>query len=152
MERIINIDINDKHDLYEPYNDNYLNHHLIDYLVKQANNFKKGDQIIIKIDNNATKTKNFETIMKQTLKHELNTYRDRYKKMNIRQGFYTLLGFFILCLAYLIPDSGVWNEVLIIAGTVPIWESLYVEFFKDSELRKKIHVLKLLLNSKIKTI
>ena len=51
MDRVINIDINDKHDLYEPYNDNYLNKDLIDYLIRQGTPFigpvsvREGDYI-----------------------------------------------------------------------------------------------------------
>ena len=59
MDRVINIDINDKHDLYEPYNDNYLNKDLIDYLIRQGMPFKKKDKVTIEVDNNVRKRKNF---------------------------------------------------------------------------------------------
>lgn len=152
MDRVINIDINDKHDLYEPYNDNYLNKDLIDYLIRQGTPFKKKDKVTIEVDNNVRKRKNFEQILKQSLKMEKNRLQQKYKDMNKKQASWFIMGAIIILLGYIISESSALHEIIIVVGSVPIWEAISIELFKDTEIRKKIQVIDLLLKSQIKTI
>ena len=152
MDRVINIDINDKHDLYEPYNDNYLNKDLIDYLIRQGIPFKKKDKVTIEVDNNVRKRKNFEQILKQSLKMEKNRLQQKYKDMNKKQTSWFIMGAIIILLGYIISESSALHEIIIVVGSVPIWEAISIELFKDTEIRKKIQVIDLLLKSQIKTI
>ena len=152
MDRVINIDINDKHDLYEPYNDNYLNKDLIDYLIRQGMPFKKKDKVTIEVDNNVRKRKNFEQILKQSLKMEKNRLQQKYKDMNKKQASWYIMGALIILLGYIISESSALHEIIIVVGSVPIWEAISIELFKDTEIRKKIQVIDLLLKSQIKTI
>ena len=152
MDRVINIDINDKHDLYEPYNDNYLNKDLIDYLIRQGMPFKKKDKVTIEVDNNVRKRKNFEQILKQSLKMEKNRLQQKYKDMNKKQASWFIMGALIILLGYIISESSALHEIIIVVGSVPIWEAISIELFKDTEIRKKIQVIDLLLKSQIKTI
>ena len=152
MDRVINIDINDIHDLYEPYNDNYLHKDLIDYLIRQSTSFKKDDQIIIEIDNNATKDRNFETIMKQSLKKERERLEAKYKDMNKKQFIWFITGIIVIMLSFIIKENNALQEILIVVGSVPIWEAISNELFKDTDVRKKMHVIDLLLKSMIRTI
>ena len=152
MDRVINIDINDKHDLYEPYNDNYLNKDLIDYLIRQGMPFKKKDKVTIEVDNNVRKRKNFEQILKQSLKMEKNRLQQKYRDMNKKQASWFIMGAIIILLGYIISESSALHEIIIVVGSVPIWEAISIELFKDTEIRKKIKVIDLLLKSQIKTI
>ena len=152
MDRVINIDINDKHDLYEPYNDNYLNKDLIDYLIRQGMPFKKKDKVTIEVDNNVRKRKNFEQILKQSLKMEKNRLQQKYKDINKKQASWFIMGAIIILLGYIISESSALHEIIIVVGSVPIWEAISIELFKDTEIRKKIQVIDLLLKSQIKTI
>jgi hypothetical protein len=151
MERVVNIDINDKHDLYETYNDNYLNKNLLDYLIRYSSSFKKNDQIVIIIDNNATWKRNFESIMKQSLQHERERLKLQYRDMNIKQLIWLITGSLIIMISTFLPPSAM-QEILLVLGSVPIWEAVSIELFKDTEVRKKIKTINLLMNSVVKGI
>lgn len=151
MERVVNIDINDKHDLYETYNDNYLNKNLLDYLIRYSSSFKKNDQIVIIIDNNATWKRNFESIMKQSLQHERERLKLQYSDMNIKQLIWLITGSLIIMISTFLPPSAM-QEILLVLGSVPIWEAVSIELFKDTEVRKKIKTINLLMNSVVKGI
>lgn len=151
MDRVINIDINDIHDLFEPYNDNYLNQSLIDYLLRHSATFKKDDQVIIEIDNNVTKERNFETILKQSLKKEQQRLKDMYKDMNKKQTIWFITGCIVMTLSYFLSTSAL-QEILIVVGSVPIWEAISIEFFKDTDVRKKLHIIDLLLKAIVRGI
>ena len=130
MERVVNIDINDKHDLYETYNDNYLNKNLLDYLIRYSSSFNKKDQIVIIIDNNATWKRNFESIMKQSLQHERERLKLQYRDMNIKQLIWLITGSLIIMISTFLPPSAM-QEILLVLGSVPIWEAVSIELFNS---------------------
>ena len=83
---------------------------------------------------------------------EKNRLQQKYKDMNKKQASWFIMGAIIILLGYIISESSALHEIIIVVGSVPIWEAISIELFKDTEIRKKIQVIDLLLKSQIKTI
>lgn len=148
MEKIIEIDILDKHDLVEKYNDQKLASDLISYILEQAMFIKKQDKVKIIIDKKCDIDINVEDIIKNGLKEEYDKLVRIYQLTNIKQVILFVLGITFLFLSSLI-EEGIGKEILLISGWVPIWETIEIELFGDLEVKRKRNILKKLLKSTI---
>ncbi len=148
MEKIIEIDILDKHDLVEKYNDQKLASDLISYILEQAMFIKKQDKVKIIIDKKCDIDINVEDIIKKGLKEEYDKLVRIYQLTNIKQVILFVLGITFLFLSSLI-EEGIGKEILLISGWVPIWETIEIELFGDLEVKRKRNILKKLLKSTI---
>ena len=140
MEKIIEIDLFDKYDLTEKYNE---------YIIEQASFVTKRDTVKIVINKKCSMEQDSIKIITDGLKQEYNKSLKLYHITNIRQLFLLLLGIFFLFLSTLIKEDVIWKEVLLIGGWVPIWETIDIELFSDLEGRRKRIILKRLLESEI---
>lgn len=148
MEKIIEIDILDKHDLVEKYNDQKLASDLISYILEQAMFIKKQDKVKIIIDKKCDIDINVEDIIKKGLKEEYDKLVRIYQLTNIKQVILFVLGITFLFLSSLVGE-GIGKEILLISGWVPIWETIEIELFGDLEVKRKRNILKKLLKSTI---
>ena len=72
--------------------------------------------------------------------------------MNKKQFIWFITGIIVIILSFIIKENNALQEILIVVGSVPIWEAISIELFKDTDVRKKMHVIDLLLKSMIRTI
>lgn len=149
MENKIHIDLKDENDLLETYNENKVSINLINYIIDQAMLIPRKEQMQIVINKKSEINRDCKKMIINGLKEELNKSKRQRKNNNIKQIWLLILGFIFLFLSTLVTEEGIWKEVLIITGWVPIWETIEVELFPDVAGRKKRKIIKKLLNCEI---
>lgn len=149
MEEIIEIDLNDKYDVINKYNEKKVSHEMLDYIIKQARTIKKNKRIKVIINKKCCIDRDVTKMIKEGLKEEYNRSLEKRARNNIKQIIFLFLGIVFIFLSTLIPEQGLWKEILLITGWVPIWEMIEVELFPDVEGRIKRKVITKLLNSEI---
>lgn len=150
MDKVIKINIYDKEDLFEIYNDELISESLIAYLIKEATYIERKDKIKIVIYNKANLKIDIEEKIKEGLKREyLNIIID-HQKNNLIQFFLFVIGVLFLFISTLYTHL-IWHDVLVIIGWVPIWEMVDIEIFTGINGKRLKRVLKRLLDSKFIT-
>ena len=149
MEKLIEIDINNKSDVLEKYNNSKISKELIEYLINEANFLYKKDTIIIKINMNPKINLDIVNLLNAGFKREYLYTIKSHLKNNILQIILFFLGIFFLFLSTQINSSDIWKEILLIGGWVPIWEMIDLELFNDFRGRKRKRILQKLMNSQI---
>ena len=145
MEKIVEIDLAKKEDLYEKYNKNIVSRELINYLVLSTPILKKDDNIKILI-NNETKENDVVRLIKEGLQKEYHDSLNRCYRNNIIQVIYFFIGLIGLYISTLISET-VLKEVILIGGWVFIWALVEIEIFTDRKGRIRRKILKKLINS-----
>ena len=148
MEKIIEIDIVDKSDLVEKYNDDRLSKELLEFILKEATFITRKDKVKIVI-NNKCSALNSVNIIKEGLKDEYAKNLKLWHIMNYKQLFLLVIGLIFLFLSSLIGDAFIWKELLLIGGWVPIWEVVDIELISDIESKRRRIILKQLLNGEV---
>ena len=141
MEKIIEIDLHDKYDLVEKYNENKISNELIKYIIKEAIPIRKNEKIKIVIN---VKCNNINRDCKEFLKEGL---IEEYNK-SIQEHKITDIIIFLF-LSSNINNEVIWKEILLITGWVPIWEVIDLELFSSTKGKGKIKIINKLLNSEI---
>ena len=149
VEKIIEIDINNKADLLEKYNNTKISKELIEYLINESSYINKKDNIIIKINNNTKLDLDIVLSLKKALEEEYNNTIKSHIKNDIVQIIFFFLGLFFLFLSTKITSSNIWKEILLIGGWVFIWEMIDLELFNDFRGRKRKRILQRLIASNI---
>lgn len=144
----IKINLRNEDDLLETYDNSVISSELINYIIDKAMNVNKYSDIKIIVNKNKIKL-DIMSLIQDGLEREYNKSFMNYEKNNIIQGVLFLLGFVILIFSFILGDNGLWHEILLIIGWVPIWEMVHLELFTDFKERKKRAVLKKLMNSEI---
>lgn len=153
MENIIEIDLINEEDVLEKYNNNKANKDLINHIIHEADPFDKKE--IIKIYfNNKTKLKveKYIPIVKKSLQEEYNKCLREIDHNNINQFIYLLIGILLLFISTVFGDAFIFEEIFLIGGWVLIWETIEIELFADTELKKRRTILKKLSKSEIKEL
>lgn len=148
VKETLEIDLNDKYDLVDKYNEKKLSSEMLEYIVKETSQIKKDRSIDIVINKRCYVDTDVTKLIRDGLKKEYDRNLKEYKRNNIKQILFLVLGFLIIFLSTLVNEESIWNEVLLIAGWVPIWDAVEVEILNDVESRKKRKVIKRLLESK----
>lgn len=148
MEKIIEIDLNNKYDLIDKYNEKKISNEIIEYIIKQAK-LLRNKQVKIIINNNCHIDKDITRLIKEGLKEEYDRSLEEHHTNNVKQILFLILGITFIFLSTLIDDGVIWKEVLLISGWVPIWEMIEVELFPDVDGRRKRKLIKRLLHSEI---
>ncbi|MGN1379543.1 MAG: hypothetical protein ACI4XR_04030 [Bacilli bacterium] len=150
MEKIIEIDIHDKYDLVEKYNEDKIANGLIDYVVKESLPINKNEKIKIIIN---IKCKNIDKdcslFLKEGLTQEYNKSLQEHKINQIKEFYLLLLGIIFLLLSRLINNESIWKEILLITGWVPIWEVVDIVLFSNTTGKGKRKIIKKLYESEI---
>jgi len=150
VEKTIEIDVVNKYDLVEKYDEDKISRNLIDYILQQAILAKKYERINITINKKSDIDKDCIKLIKEGLKDEYNRSQWQRKTNNNKQLWMTGLGIFLLFLSFLVKEKGVWKEILLISGWVPIWESIEMQLFPDVEGAQKRRLIKKILNGQMK--
>ena len=150
MENNIKIDIVNKSNLLEKYNENKISRDVIEYLIKEAMLIDRNEKakIIINKDRSLFEH-NCKELIKVGLKDEYKRSIEKQHDNNIKQLYLFILGVILLFLSTIIKEEGIWKEILLISGWVPIWEIVKIEIFPDVEGRIKRKIIKKLLKSEI---
>ena len=148
MERIIDIDLIDKYDFVEKYNEKNVSNELIKYIINEAMYIPKKDKIVIEINKKFPSVKSCKTLIVDGLKREYNESIRLHKLIDIKQWIFFIWGIIALFLSTLFNNE-IIEEILIIGAWVPLWEVIDLEVFADHDERKKRRVLKKLLKSEI---
>lgn len=148
MKQIIEIDINNKFDLIDKYNEKKASKEFIKYIIKKAQQLKNKQEKIV-INNKCNIDKDIAKIIKDGLKEERDEILEEHYTNNVKQIFLLMLGITFIFLSTLIDEELIWKEILMISGWVPMWETIEIELFSDVNGRRKTKIIKKLLNSEM---
>lgn len=146
MERIIEIDLKSKEDLFDRYNKNKVSKELIEYILSEITTYNKNDTYKIIINNSIKGQKEINSLIKEGLIREYNKNIDKYDQNNIRQLIFFIMGIIALFISIL-TDSVILKELADVGVWVLFWYIIEVELFEDKENRKKRNIIKKLLDS-----
>lgn len=149
MEKIIKIDLHDKYDLVNKYDEKKISQELLQYILKQATLAQKYEKIKIVINKKFYMEKDSIAIIKEGLKEEYARSLKERDANNVRQLLFFVLGLIIIFFSTLVPESGIWKEILVISGWVPIWEMVEMELFPDAAGRRERKTIDRILNGEI---
>lgn len=147
----IDIFIENKNELYEKYNKKIVSSELMQYITNRAMNVEKGKKIHLKIH---LKENNYECIevIKNGIKEEYQKNIRNRDTNNMKQILLLLVGIIVLIISTFINTDNILHEVIIIAGWVPIWESIDLELFTDAKEKRRRKILKKLMSAEIEII
>ena len=153
---VIRVDIDNKEDIYNKFNNEQISEELGDYIYNCAKMFPMNKKMIIYINNSVI----FSNEEKDQL---VDAIREYYGLFVRKQMFYTkfnrlkrvvlfLIGILLIVLSdsfshiteFLIP------ELFLIAGWVAIWEAVYSILFVDNKVKLEIKKARQLSNCEIK--
>ncbi len=149
MEKIIEIDITDKYELVQKYNDKNVSKELIEYIIDEAMYIGKKDTIKIVVSKKFQTSKSCKSLIIEGLRREYDESLRLHHLIDIKQYFFLVWGIIALFISSKISDENILKEILLLAGWVPLWEMIDLEIFSDHDERKKRKVLKKLLSSEI---
>lgn len=149
MEKIIEIDLNNKYDYIDKYNEKKISNEIIQYIINQSIYIEKQKKIRIVINRKCEIDNDLKKLLTEGLIEEYNKSIEERSRNNKRQLFFLILGVIFIFFSTLIKERTTWRELLLITGWVPIWEMIEVELFPDDYGRKKRRAIKKLLNSEI---
>lgn len=145
MEKTIKLDITNAENLLERYNEDIINHKLIEYIINKSFYTGKNDKIKIIINNKIKTDIDIKEMIIKSLKEEYIKIEKEYYRNNFIQIVLLILGSIILFLSTLFSQNFILKEILVIGGWVPIWEVMNIELFSDFKgRRKKLIILKLI--------
>lgn len=149
MEELIQININNKYDLIDKYNYEKISDELLKYIIKKTSVIKKNKKIKIIINKKINIEQDSVELVKKGLEEEYIKSIEETHINNIKQLIFLSIGAIFVFIATRIQNRGMWREILLITGWVPIWEMVEIELFPDVYGRRKRKVIKKLLNSEI---
>ena len=109
----------------------------------------KKEKIKIIINKKCMLEQDCTKMIREGLKEEYNKTLEQRRSNNIKQMWLLILGVALLFLSTLITEDGIWKEILLISGWVPIWEMIEVELFPDVDARIERRIIRRLLKSEI---
>lgn len=151
MERVVEIDINSKEDLFEQYNGRKISKSLINYLINTTPRFKKDDTLKVIVYNNMKEDISCAEFIKMALDAEITSNDYKFMYTNRRQIVLLVLGVLILALATIV-DIEIIKEIILIGAWVLLWEMVELEIDDDISNRRKRKVLKKLVASEFEEI
>ena len=153
MKKIIEVDLVNEENIFEKYNKELASKELINYMINEVDPFNKKETINV-IFNNLTKLKEDEYIptIKKTLKIEYEKCVKEIDHNNIYQFIYFLIGIILLLISTLFNFSFVFEEIFIIGAWVLIWETIEIQVFSDTKIKKRKLALTKLMKSQMKEI
>ena len=147
MKKIIEADILDINDFFEKYNKDLVSHDLINYILDNSRDLLDNDEVEIVL-NKAIDLK-LESILRNSLKTKYQEEIKEHYYNNKMQVVYFLIGVIMLIISRILNDRVLIEELFLIGGWVLIWQTVEIEFFRDTLNHKKRKILKKLINSKI---
>lgn len=151
MEKILEIDINDKEDLFEKYNEKKISKELIKYIIDNTPKFKKDDKIKVIINNNLKDKMFVSELIKKELDSEVDRNEYKFTYNNRKQIVYFISGVAALVLSTFI-NVEILEEIILIGAWVVLWNMVELEIDDDINYIKKKRILKKILNSEFEEI
>ena len=151
MEKILEIDINDKEDLFEKYNEKKISKELIKYIIDNTPKFKKNDKMKVIINNNLKDKMFVSELIKKELDSEVARNEYKFTYNNRKQIVYFILGVAALVLSTFI-NIEILEEIILIGAWVVLWNMVELEIDDDINYIKKKRILKKILNSEFEEI
>ena len=150
MSKQIEVDLVNFEDVFEKYNSKLINKNLINYIINEVNFFDKDETVEIIFHNKSKVAKDkYMPLIKKSLKEEYDKCLKEIDYNNIRQLIYLLIGVVLLFISAFIGKYYVFQQIFLIGGWVLIWETIEIEMFADTELKKRRIILKKLLKSQM---
>lgn len=147
MEQIIEIDLTNKNNLFDKYNQKKVSHGLIEYIIKQTENINLYEEIKIIINKKCQIDEDCIKLIKEGLQEEYNRSLKKRDDNNLKQLIFFGLGLLFIYLSTLIKTGTVWKEIILITGWVPIWKMIEVEILPDVAGRRKRKIINKILKS-----
>ena len=146
MEKILEIDLEKKEDLFDCYNKKKVSKELIQYILDSIPKLKKGDTLKVVINNSIKGNIKCAELIKKAL--DENFIKNEYKSHtnNVKQLSFLIIGVIALCFSSIIKFD-VLKEVVIIGAWVLLWDAVEIEIVDDIINRKKKKALEKLLSS-----
>ncbi len=146
----ININIDNPTDIYNKYNNNYLNDDLDNYLLTNTKYIKRKEKITLNIKGNINKEDQIK-IKKTINKH----YMNKYNSLKIIDKYDDIYRFILLIIgiSFIIISEKLISfisELFLIAGWVVIWEMIYDILFNQLKRNKDKNHYQKLASAKIK--
>ena len=151
MEKIIEIEINNKDSILDKYNSKRVSKELINYIVENTPIFRREDTLKIKYKNNMKEKIDIEKLIKEGLEQAYKNSLNRHWRNDITQIIYLIIGIIGIFTSTLIHES-VIKEIVLIGGTVFIWALLEMEIYTELKGKNKRRIIKKLLSSKFEEI
>ena len=148
MEKVIEIDVYEKKDLFDKYKRKKVSRSLIKCIIDETPKFKQRDNFKIIINSKLEDGINVIELIKQGFKEEYEKNNKKHVRIDRIQVIYLILGILILSLSIQI-ESEIFREVVLIIGWVFVWAMVELEIFTDKEEKIKLRKLKKLINSEI---
>ena len=153
MKKRIEIDLANEEDVFERYNREFANKELINHIIDEADPFDKKEMISICFNNMTTLKKDeYIPVIKRSFSNEYNKCIREIDRNNIRQFIYVLIGVLLLFISTVFGENFIFEEIFLIGGWVLIWETIEIEMFADTELKKRKTILKKLTKCELKEI
>lgn len=147
MQQIIEIDLTNRNNLIDKYNEKKVSHSLIEYIIKQAEETNLYNDTKIIINKKCHIEEDSIKIIKEGLQEEYNRSLRKRDDNNIKQLVFFILGVFFIYLSTLMKNDIVWREIILITGWVPIWKMIEVEILPDVAGRRKRKIINKILKS-----
>ena len=146
MEKILEIDLDKKEDLFDCYNKKKVSKELIQYILDSTPKLKKGDTLKVVINNGIKGNIKCAELIKKALDDSF--IKNEYKSHtnNVKQLSFLIMGVIALCLSSIIKFD-VLKEVVIIGAWVLLWDAVEIEIVDDIINKKKMIAIKKLLSS-----
>ena len=146
MEKILEIDLDKKEDLFDCYNKKKVSKDLIQYILDSTPKLKKGDTLKVVINNGIKGNIKCAELIKKALDESF--IKNEYKSHtnNVKQLSFLIMGVIALCLSSIIKFD-VLKEVVIIGAWVLLWDAVEIEIVDDIINKKKKIAIKKLLSS-----
>lgn len=149
MEKIIKIYLSSQEEVVEKYHGEKIASEIVDYILKEAMFVTKKEKIKIIINKDHSIKQECMKLLMDGFYQEYEMSKKIYHITNIKQIFLLIIGVIFLFLSTIVKENIIWKEILLIGGWVPIWETIDLELFSDSQERRKRKILKKLLKSEI---
>lgn len=146
MEKILEIDLDSKEDLFENYNKKKVSKELIQYMVDAMPRMKRKDKLKVVINNRIKGNIRCAELIKQAIDEACVRSDFRFHNTNIKQISFLIVGIIALILASVIKGD-ILKEIVIIGAWVLLWDAVEMEIVDDISNRKRKKILEKILSS-----
>lgn len=152
---VIDVNVNDKKDLFNPYNDKLLNSDLSSYILNQFKGKSLKGNVVVNIHSNISFTEEEKKQLRLVFKknfHIIDYEDDMYNRINRYKALFLLVvGILFISLSYFLDIKNIYigRELVLIIGWVAIWELCDYLLFSETKNRMKSRRIDQLSKAKI---
>lgn len=156
MKKIIEVDLDNKFEYVNKFDDNVINYELLKYLLISLDDFKRD--VIIRIKFNYDVLENdicqVEDMFKRSFLIELDNIKKELRQQNVKNILLLLFGFIALIIYCCLDDGNIFlvAEFFMVISWVLFWEFAESILFRRRELALKRKKYKKLMDAEFKII